>query len=167
VSDIVVIWVGREREYLWKWDWTGGIRLIRLNKFRRARKRRSPDGAQRNPGLASRWFPDCASLHPGYDVRCAVYCPLSSLRGAKRRSNPELSRRRDGLHRCARNDGFPYVTAARFGSTISNMRGNSSISAISSARRIALPVNFILPLATASGNVVCFAITSSTRRWQR
>src|SRR5665213_2191583 len=27
----------------------------------------SPDGAKRNPGLASPAFPDCASLHPGYD----------------------------------------------------------------------------------------------------
>src|SRR5215212_8059483 len=54
------------------------------------------------------------------------------------------------------------LTGTRLGSTISNIRGNSSISAINSARRIALPVNVILPPATASGKLVCFAITSSS-----
>jgi hypothetical protein len=42
-DDIDLIWVGGEEKYFCKWDWTGGIRLIRLNKFRRARKRISPD----------------------------------------------------------------------------------------------------------------------------
>ena len=42
------------------------------------------------------------------------------------------------------------------------MRGNSSISAIRSPSFIGLPVNFTLPAATASGNVVCLAITSSS-----
>src|SRR5258706_8481065 len=49
------------------------------------------------------------------------------------------------------------ATTVRFGSTISNMRGNSSISAISSSRLLALSVNFILPLLTPSGNDVCLA----------
>jgi hypothetical protein len=40
-----LIWVSGEGKYFWKEGWTGGIRLIRLNKFRCARKRRSPDGA--------------------------------------------------------------------------------------------------------------------------
>src|SRR5258706_8635672 len=78
-------------------------------------------------------------------------------------SAPDPESRDSGLDPFAspRNDG-PYLTAIRFGSTISNIRGNSSINAISSARRIALPVNLTLPLATASGNDVCFAITSSS-----
>jgi len=33
-----VIWVKQEAENFFKWDWTGGITLIRFNKFRRARK---------------------------------------------------------------------------------------------------------------------------------
>src|ERR1700681_5069822 len=49
---------------------------------------------------------------------------------AWRTSNPFFLTPRDGLLRCARNDGLPQLTATRFGSTISNMRGNSSISAI-------------------------------------
>src|SRR5229473_622348 len=36
-----VIWGVRKQEYFCKEDWTGGIRLIRFNKFGRARKRRS------------------------------------------------------------------------------------------------------------------------------
>src|SRR5229473_1730665 len=36
-----VIWGVRKQEYFCIWDWTGGIRLIRFNKFGRARKRRS------------------------------------------------------------------------------------------------------------------------------
>jgi hypothetical protein len=43
-GDIEVIWVRREWESFWKWGWTGQIRLIRFDKFRRARKRRSPWG---------------------------------------------------------------------------------------------------------------------------
>jgi hypothetical protein len=39
-----VIWVSGEAEYFCKPDWTGQIRLIRLNKFRHARKR-FPDPA--------------------------------------------------------------------------------------------------------------------------
>jgi hypothetical protein len=42
--DIDLIWVKREAEYFCKPDWTGQIRLIRLNKFRHARKR-FPDPA--------------------------------------------------------------------------------------------------------------------------
>ena len=37
-GDIDLIWVWREGKYFWRWDWTGGIRLIRLNKFAAARK---------------------------------------------------------------------------------------------------------------------------------
>jgi hypothetical protein len=33
VVDIEVIWVGRERKYFCKWDWTGQIRLKRFNKL--------------------------------------------------------------------------------------------------------------------------------------
>jgi hypothetical protein len=36
-----VIWGKRERKSFCKEDWTGEITLIRFNKFRRARKRRS------------------------------------------------------------------------------------------------------------------------------
>ena len=36
-----MIWGGWKREYFCKRDWTGGITLIRFNKFRHARKRRS------------------------------------------------------------------------------------------------------------------------------
>jgi hypothetical protein len=39
-----MIWGARKGKYFCKEDWTGGIRLIRLNKFGRARKRRSLDG---------------------------------------------------------------------------------------------------------------------------
>ncbi len=39
-----MIWGARKGKYFCKEDWTGGIRLIRFNKFGRARKRRSPDG---------------------------------------------------------------------------------------------------------------------------
>jgi hypothetical protein len=34
-----LIWVKREAEYFLRGDWTGQIRLNRLNKFRDARKR--------------------------------------------------------------------------------------------------------------------------------
>ena len=34
----MLIWVKREAEYFCKQDWTGQIRLIRLNKFAVARK---------------------------------------------------------------------------------------------------------------------------------
>ena len=44
-----------------------------------------------------------------------------------------------------RRHAIVQLTAVRFGSTISNMRGNSSISAISSASRIGLPLTLILP----------------------
>ena len=37
-SDIDLIWGRGEAENFLKWDWTGGIILIRFNKFRRARK---------------------------------------------------------------------------------------------------------------------------------
>jgi hypothetical protein len=50
-----------------------------------------------------------------------------------------------------RNDGFFQLTAVRFGSTISNIRGNSSISVINSPSRIGLPLTLILPAPTASG----------------
>jgi hypothetical protein len=40
-----LIWANGEAEYFCKWDWTGQIRLTRLNKFRFARKRHSRDGA--------------------------------------------------------------------------------------------------------------------------
>jgi hypothetical protein len=40
------------------------------------------------------------------------------------------------------------------------MRGNSSISSISSPSRIGLPMTSILPLPTASGNVASFADVS-------
>src|SRR5258708_704231 len=63
------------------------------------------------------------------------------------------------VHR--RPDFFIHVITVRLGSTISNMRGNSSISAINSASFIGLPVNLIFPAAIASGNVVCFAMTAS------
>jgi hypothetical protein len=43
-ADIEVIWVGREGENFCKWDWTGQIRLIRLDKFAVART----SGAARN-----------------------------------------------------------------------------------------------------------------------
>ncbi len=43
--DIEVIWVRREREYFFSWDWTGQITLIRLNNLACARKRLSPNGA--------------------------------------------------------------------------------------------------------------------------
>src|ERR1700687_1291423 len=36
--DIDLIWVRREQKYFWKWDWTGGIRLIRLNNSAVTRK---------------------------------------------------------------------------------------------------------------------------------
>src|SRR6195256_7084884 len=66
----------------------------------------------------------------------------------------------DAVHR--RPDFFIHVTTVRFGSTISNMRGNSSISAISSPSFMGLPVNPIFPAAIASGNVACFAMTASS-----
>jgi hypothetical protein len=44
-EDIDLIWASSEAEYFWKWDWTGQISLIQFNKFRRARKCRSPEGA--------------------------------------------------------------------------------------------------------------------------
>jgi hypothetical protein len=47
-----------------------------------------------------------------------------------------------------RRHGFVQVTRTRFGSTISNMRGNSSISAINSASCIGLPLTLILPLSS-------------------
>jgi len=36
-----MIWGARKGKYFCKWDWTGGIRLIRFNKFGRARTQRS------------------------------------------------------------------------------------------------------------------------------
>jgi len=42
-----------------------------------ARVLRSPDGAQRNPGLSPQRIPDCASLHPGY-TQTRVITPRSS-----------------------------------------------------------------------------------------
>ena len=33
VGDILLIWVNREAEYFWSLDWTGQIRLIRLDNF--------------------------------------------------------------------------------------------------------------------------------------
>jgi hypothetical protein len=36
--DMDLIWVKQEAENFLKWDWTGGIILIRFNKFRHARK---------------------------------------------------------------------------------------------------------------------------------
>jgi hypothetical protein len=33
-----LIWGKREAIYFWRWDWTGGIRLIRFNKSPGARK---------------------------------------------------------------------------------------------------------------------------------
>ena len=38
---IVLIWVRPETECFFKWDWTAQIRLIRLNKFRSGRTRRT------------------------------------------------------------------------------------------------------------------------------
>src|SRR6185295_37654 len=55
-----------------------------------------------------------------------------------------------------------HVTTVRFGSTISNMRGNASISAINSPSFMGLPVNVIFPAAIASGNIACFAMTASS-----
>ncbi|MGY3037657.1 hypothetical protein ACVIIV_006827 [Bradyrhizobium sp. USDA 4354] len=77
-------------------------------------------------------------------------------------------RRDSGLLRCARNDGglgdSPYPTLARFGSTISNILGNSSIRPISSASFIGLPDSLILPAATASGKLVSLAIAGRALR---
>ena len=42
---------------------------------------------------------------------------------------------------------YAQPTTVRFGSTISNIRGNSSISIISSPSRIGLPMTLILPAA--------------------
>src|SRR5262249_33551311 len=53
-------------------------------------------------------------------------------------------------------------TTVPSGSTISNLRGNSSISPISSASRIGLPPTLTFPAPTASGKLVCLAITSSS-----
>jgi hypothetical protein len=39
-----MIWGARKGKYFCNEDWTASIRLIRFNKFGRARKRRSPDG---------------------------------------------------------------------------------------------------------------------------
>src|SRR5665213_62049 len=42
-------------------------------------RKRSPDGAKRNPGPISRYdllIPDCASLHPGYEA--ALTLPLGA-----------------------------------------------------------------------------------------
>src|SRR3954451_4059257 len=55
-----------------------------------------------------------------------------------------------------------HATTVFFGSTISNMRGNSSISAINSPSFSGLPLKLILPAAICSGNVAFFAITSSS-----
>ena len=56
-----------------------------------------------------------------------------------------------------------YGTTVRFGSTISNIRGNSSINAINSLSFIGLPVKLILPAAIASGNVAFFAMPVTDR----
>ena len=55
-----------------------------------------------------------------------------------------------------------YLTTVRFGSTISHIRGNSSISIINSPSRSGSPDTLTLPAATASGNVVSLAMTSSS-----
>jgi len=50
--DIDLIWVKREAEYFRKPDWTGQIRLIRLNKFGRARTAQARHIAQRAGRIA-------------------------------------------------------------------------------------------------------------------
>ena len=46
-----LIWVKAEAKNFLKWDWTGGIILIRFNKFRRARKSERAQDASRDGGL--------------------------------------------------------------------------------------------------------------------
>jgi hypothetical protein len=87
---IDLIWVERERKSFWKWDWTGGIRLIRFNKFGDAsnpvaRMERSEIRDRDVDGLA----PDCASLHPGYALGLAVIARVS---GATVPRPPEFCR---------------------------------------------------------------------------
>jgi hypothetical protein len=49
-----VIWGVRKQKYFCRWDWTGGIRLIRFNKFAVTRKSKERDRAVARMGPTAR-----------------------------------------------------------------------------------------------------------------
>jgi hypothetical protein len=73
-----IIWGVRKQKYFCEWDWTGGIRLIRFNKFGRARSFESwscaaHEATATDRGVRVKEF--CATKRP--DERLSAPFPVS------------------------------------------------------------------------------------------
>jgi hypothetical protein len=75
-----LIWVKAEAENFLKWDWTGGIILIRFNKFRRARKSETAGSyASRDADYAGACHRAAPRTDPLGSIRTTAFTPKSPL----------------------------------------------------------------------------------------